>query len=104
MDDINKMLVDMKAVTTPQQAAAYSEKFKADLPRVEKNVKTYLAALEHHGYATHTGTKTPEMAQGEAMLKELETKGPAIEAEMARISNLNPGIKTHFDKYRALHD
>lgn len=104
IDDVNKMFADMKSVTTPQQAAVFAEKFKADLPRIEANLKRYLAGLPHVGDAIHSGTKTAEISQAEALLNEVTAKGPALEAEMARVENLNPGIKAHFQRFRAMHD
>jgi hypothetical protein len=104
IDDMDNMLNVMKTVTTPQQAAAFSEKFRQDLPRLEGNIKRYIASHEHAGHAIHHRQETAETKQATAMLPVIAAKGAEVEAQMVRIVKLYPGSEVHFKKYMALHD
>ena len=106
VDDLNRMAVDMKSVTTPQQATAYAAHFQKDLPRLHANFSKMKTAMPHLEDGLSSGKVTPEMTQAANLLSTSanDATEAAIHAEMNRISKLNPGIIPHFKAFDSLHD
>ena len=104
VEDIAKLKADLESVGTPQQATEFARKFRADFPRLASNQKLFRDSLLHYGIASQNNTKGPGMAMAEALLKRLETQGPAIDAAMLKLEKLNPSLAPDFQAWRDLHD
>ena len=98
------MLATMRQVATTQQAVAYEQELRADLPRLSPHVTNYIVGLAEVGSALQADGMTPDLVQAQALLGELETMGAALEAEMVRIEGVHPAISALFAQFCALHE
>ena len=100
VDDINGMLGAMKSVVTAQQAAMFADKLRASLPGMLANQQRLASARAVIGISR---SRTAEMTQADALLREAVVKRPELETEMARLEKLNVGLAELFDKFRTSH-
>ena len=104
LGDLHQMLATMRQVATTQQAVAYEQELRADLPRLSPHVTNYIVGLAEVGSALQADGMTPDLVQAQALLGELETMGAALEAEMVRIEGVHPAISALFAQFCALHE
>jgi hypothetical protein len=104
VDEMTGLLAALKAVKTPQQAAAIATQLNKELPKIEFQHKRLVAAMEHLGDSIVANKVTPEMTQAMNVWSETEAKaGPEIETEMNRIAKIYPQIGGLFQRYLATY-
>jgi hypothetical protein len=96
-DHLNAMLSASKGVTTPAQASAFLEKFRAVFPRLEEGHKRVM-----QGYVDYenSGEKTSGNLNAEKMLTEAGNRAEAIDNELTRIEKFYGAAKPDFQKFR----
>ncbi len=102
--DLEAMLADLAKVQSPDVAKAYEGYLTGQLPKYTGNHrKLHQVALPGHVGAKRMGRANREQEKAaEAAEKLNETHFPRLAMEMARVEQLNPGLKRHFDVLRTL--